>query len=282
MLFVALATLSPSACAPAQSAQLPAELSAKQWRDDLRAFARELPKKHANAFHAMSRARFDSSVAALDTRLDSANADAAVVGFASLAASIGDGHTRVRLPGNWTRTPLVLGWFGCLTRSAGPCELRVTAAAPGYERALGSRVEAVDGTSAADMHRRLAATITKGETEGWTWALSALYAQFPNVLRGLGVARSADALTFTLADSAGAPFELRATSVPRASVLAGWPAAASPAPLSRARGEPLWFQLLPDSQTVYLSFDSTRTRPRSDRSRKISSRSSMPGARRGW
>lgn len=232
-------------------------MSAKQWRDDLRALAKDLPKKHANAFHAISRASFDSAVAVLDALLDTSNADAAVVRMAALVASIGDGHTNVRMPANWMRIPLALGWFGCVEGSAGPCELRVIAAAPGHERALGSRVIAIEGTPVADLHRTLMSTVAKGETDGATWSLSAQYAQFPNVLRGLGITRDAVATTLTLADSGGAPFDLRVESVPRSGAVASWRSAALAPPISRARpGEPLWFTLLPDSQTVYLAFDS--------------------------
>ncbi|MGH2898402.1 MAG: hypothetical protein ACRDMZ_06980, partial [Solirubrobacteraceae bacterium] len=141
-------------------------MTAEQWREDLRTLARELPKKHANAFHSITKARFDSAVAALDARLaeGNVNTDAAVAGLASIAASIGDGHTRVLLPPSWGRIPLTLEWFGCAQGSAGPCELRVTSAAPGHERALGARVVAIDSMPVADVHRALASSMAQGET----------------------------------------------------------------------------------------------------------------------
>lgn len=251
-----IATLTFSACSIAESAQRPTNLSTEQWREDLRTLARELPKRHANAFHSIPKARFDSAVSALDARLDGANTNAAVVGLASLAASIGDGHTRVRLPASWVRMPLTLEWFGCIQGSTGPCALHVTSAASGYERILGARVVAIDSTPSDAVHRALASTIANGETDGWTWELSARHIVLPSVLHGLGVTRGTDAVTLTLADSVGVITEVRVTSVSRSVSTTNWRSAASRTPVARSRpGEELWFTLLPDSQTVYVGFE---------------------------
>jgi hypothetical protein len=40
-------------------------LTKEQWREDLRYFARELPRRHKNLFHATSREQFERSVAEL-------------------------------------------------------------------------------------------------------------------------------------------------------------------------------------------------------------------------
>ncbi|HXJ42321.1 MAG TPA: hypothetical protein VNH18_23780, partial [Bryobacteraceae bacterium] len=41
------------------------QLSAQQWREDLQFLARELPKRHANAFHFTRREDFEKAVANL-------------------------------------------------------------------------------------------------------------------------------------------------------------------------------------------------------------------------
>src|SRR5262249_50714673 len=51
------------------------ELSADLWHEDLQFFAHELPKRHANAFHHVSKEQFEAEVAALDRRLGSLNGD---------------------------------------------------------------------------------------------------------------------------------------------------------------------------------------------------------------
>src|SRR5262245_27129810 len=46
-------------------------LSAADWQADLRYFATEIPKRHKNAFHHVSRAEFDRDVAALESAIPS-------------------------------------------------------------------------------------------------------------------------------------------------------------------------------------------------------------------
>lgn len=50
-------------------------LSADDWRADLAQLAVDLPRRHANAFHRVSRARFASMVAQLDARIPELDAD---------------------------------------------------------------------------------------------------------------------------------------------------------------------------------------------------------------
>src|SRR5579862_2040797 len=51
------------------------DLTPAQWREDVRALGLELPKHHANAFFSLSRTDFESEIAALGKRADSANGD---------------------------------------------------------------------------------------------------------------------------------------------------------------------------------------------------------------
>ena len=102
------------------------KLTAAQSRDDLQFFARELPKRHANAFHYISRERFKAEVAQLDSRLDRLDADEIYAGLDRIACLIGDGHTYVQFPDDTADLPLTIGRFGT--------EFRVTRVAPGLER----------------------------------------------------------------------------------------------------------------------------------------------------
>jgi hypothetical protein len=44
-------------------------LSPDQWRQDLRFFARELPKRHISAYHYTPQSRFETAVSDLDKKL---------------------------------------------------------------------------------------------------------------------------------------------------------------------------------------------------------------------
>src|SRR5579884_1561878 len=72
-------------------------LTKQQWHEDLAFLARELPKRHANAFHFISRESFAAAVAELDAKLDRLNPDEIYVGMDHVANLIGDGHTYVRV-----------------------------------------------------------------------------------------------------------------------------------------------------------------------------------------
>src|SRR5918995_6835482 len=70
-----------------------AELTKAQWRDDLRYFARELPKRHKNLYHATSREQFERAVAELDAAIPSLQDHQIFLKLKQIAASVGDGHT---------------------------------------------------------------------------------------------------------------------------------------------------------------------------------------------
>ena len=241
---------------PAQALNA-SKLKPEDWRADLQTLATELRKRHVKPFHTVTETQFDGAVAALDAVIPTATPDRIVTGFASIAALVGDGHTRLRLPTNWPRYAIVPEWFGCENRSLGPCELRVTRAAPGNEQMLGGRVVAIDGRPVADVHARLLTMIPKGESDGAIWATSTSLIQYPNVLHGLGIVKDTMRTVFTLEGPNGERMDMDVTSAPKKSNVQKWRGVAESEPVSWQRGnEALWWTLLPDSQTVYVSFNS--------------------------
>ena len=95
------------------------KLTPKQWREDLQFFAREMPKRHLNAFHHISKEQFDAAVAELDGRLEKLDGDETYVGMARIANSIGDAHTSIRFPRDVAQFPLRLGRIGQAYRVVG-------------------------------------------------------------------------------------------------------------------------------------------------------------------
>ena len=69
--------------------------SVRQWREDLAYLSRELPRRHQNLFHTISRQQFDSALAALDRKLPGLARHQVIVELARLVALVGDGHTNV-------------------------------------------------------------------------------------------------------------------------------------------------------------------------------------------
>src|SRR5262245_61968874 len=126
VLVVGLVTLSAAAGEKEVKLAIPAE----QWREDLRYFAKELPRRHKNDFNAVSKEDFEKAVSDLDAAIPTLQPHQVVVRLQQIAALVGVGHTGVHTPASFKPYPLALWWFGS--------ELRVTAAAKEYPRALGA------------------------------------------------------------------------------------------------------------------------------------------------
>lgn len=238
-------------------APLDAALTAAQWREDLHTVARELPRRHANAFHTVSRASFDSTVSALDSAIPHLGPDSAVVGLRRVITMIGDGHTNLSLPGNWLRLPVRFAWFGDPVNAPADLDLRITAAAAPLEHALGARVVRIGDRTTSGAYAALTSIIAAGESEGSRREASTAYMRVPRLLRGLGVTPTADSVTLVLVDSTGRTSTVAVRPVTRDTRI-DWHYAASRQPLYLARpDDPFWFTTLADakgdSATVYLA-----------------------------
>src|SRR4029450_8624103 len=72
-----------------------AEMAA--WQEDLRYLAIELPKRHANLYHTITRAQFEQAVIALGERIPMLARHQIIVELARIVALIGDGHSSIDL-----------------------------------------------------------------------------------------------------------------------------------------------------------------------------------------
>jgi hypothetical protein len=235
-----------------KEAQEPA-ITKEQWREDLRYFAGELPKRHKNLYHATSREQFERAVAELDAAIPSLQAHQVIVRMHQIAAMVGDGHTGVHLPPYFKRYPIRLFWFGR--------ELRVIAAAKEYQDALGARVVKIGALGVDEAQARILSCFPSAENENdwYVMSTSPAFIVVPEVLHALGVAPALGLAPFTFEDERGKQFTLEISPVEFQSV-GGPPTqrllpAAKEQPLYRQKpGERFWFTYMPDSQTVYVSF----------------------------
>jgi hypothetical protein len=87
--------------APARVAAVaaPRYLTDSQWREDLRYLAGQIRKVHPHPFHHVPEAQFDAAVAALDSEIPTLSDHEIEVRLAQLVALLGEGHSRVSLPG---------------------------------------------------------------------------------------------------------------------------------------------------------------------------------------
>ena len=233
-----------SSCA---SQNTTSEITPDAWRDDLRYLAHELPARHVNAFHTISRESFAGEVSRLDAAIPRLNGDEVIAGFMRIVALTGDGHTHLDLPPGSLRYPVELQWFDD--------ELRVIAAQAPYHAAAGTRILAIGSTPIRDVMERAMQLVPRGENDGRTRFTATKQLTSPEVLHGLGV----------IADRKSAPFALELATGERATMtlsparlgdFSTWRMAAGKKPplYLRRLTELWWAEFLPDAQTVYFSF----------------------------
>ena len=222
--------------------------STARWREDLRYLARELPRRHANAFHSVTRERFERAVAELDAAIPMLPDYQIIVRMLQLTALIGDGHTYVHLPPTFKRYPIGMYWFGN--------ELRVISATADYRRALGARVLRIGEVDIATAQERLLSVISHAENQWFVLRNSPAYMARPEVLRTLGIVSDTAEATFAFEHDAGERFTLDLIPVGPEATLTGLEQQGA-TPLYRQRPtEQFWFAYLPEAQTVYVSFRS--------------------------
>jgi hypothetical protein len=217
------------------------------WRADLRYLAAELPRRHVNAFHTITRERFTDEVAKLNATIPRLTNDESIVGLMRIVALVGDGHTHLDPPPIFSRYPIELHWFGD--------ELRVVAAGAPYYAALGARVSAIGDVPLADLIERTMNLVPRGETEGRTRETAALQLTSPEVLHGLGVIADRERAPFVLENSADERM-IVTLSPARIGDFSSWRMAGGDTPplYLRRLNESWWTEFLAESQTVYFSF----------------------------
>lgn len=237
------------------AAPRPPTLSKEQWGEDLRYFAEQLPKRHKNLYHAVSREQFERAVAELDAAIPTLQDHEIIVRLQQIAALVGDGHTAVHLPTYFKRYPISLFWFGD--------SLRVIAASKDYEKALGARVVKIGALGLDEVQTRVNRCFPSAENENAWYVLATgpAFMAIPEILHALGIVPDRGKALFTLEDESGTQFTLEIAPV-EVGLVNGVPTmhlnpAAKGEPLFRQKpGEKLWFTYLADSKTVYANFRS--------------------------
>jgi hypothetical protein len=241
------ALLALGACSTPAPPPARLNLTLKEWREDLRAFARQLPRRHAAPYHAISKARFDAEVAALDARLDHLSADQVMVGIQHIARLVGDGHTGLRGPPNRLVLPLSIARFDG--------EDRVVKVGAGYDQALGARVVAIGGVPIAQARERLLTLTPYDETQALRDDQTDSLMSESQMLHGLEIIPDGSHAVFTLAPDEGPAFDVDVAAVPAPTpALHGL---AHALPLSQTHpGSGFWCAWLEAQRTAYCDFRS--------------------------
>ena len=223
-------------------------MTAPSWLEDIDFFVRELPKRHLDAFHTISRERFEAAVA--DTRekakTGQAGDDEIIVGLMHAASLVGDAPTRVQLPAGVHRLPIVIALFDK--------EYRVTRATPEAQVLLGGRIVKVHDTEIADVERKLRRIIPQDESEAYVRGELPLRMPIAQLLHGLQIIPDTKKARVTVALPAGER-TLELWTIPAGINPKDWPSVTAQTPLfGQNAGEALSFTYLEPSKSVYVNF----------------------------
>ena len=231
----------------------------QRWREDLAFLRTEMPAGHANLFHAMTRAQFDSSFQAIDSRLPRLARHQVIVELQRLAAMVGDGHSNVS---PWRDTsavfhelPIRLYWFddGLTVRSATQAQAAL----------LGARVVSIGGVPVAEALARVRPLISRDNEMGvraWTPILLSM----PEVLHALGLSQDPKGASFGL-ETAGGQRDVSLSAAGPFPMLTGdtdltwmrrpgWVDARDRAPEPLWLSDPqnkYWYRYLPETRSLY-------------------------------
>jgi hypothetical protein len=209
--------------------------------------AAELPRRHKNAFHAVTRAQFRRAVAALDKAIPALQDHEVILGLRRILALVGDGHTNI------------YGWessfhgypFRFYRFDDG---YYVTRATPEYARLLGARLVKIGGTEIGQAYDKVITLLPRGEGEMYLWHYAPIYLSFAEVQHALGMQPGTAKGSFVFEDGGGQRFTVEMDST-QGGASVKWLDAAAKTPLYRQRpGETFWYEYLKDSKTVYFKF----------------------------
>ncbi|MDX6693595.1 MAG: hypothetical protein QOF02_1198 [Blastocatellia bacterium] len=232
---------------PAPDMRVRLALTKQAWREDLRYLAREIPQRHKNAFHLITREQFERAVNELDAQIPKLSDDEIALHLSRIAAMVGDGHTRVNWHWAYAHVPLNLYWFGQ--------ELRVTGATAPYARALGARVVRIGGATVDEAFKRALPYVHQGENRWYVMSESAFFMSYPALLHAVGLAPDSSHAEYTLEDARGRRFTLNLQTPTANETQQTWLDVSRQLPLYLLqRDTPLWHTYLPESQTVYFNF----------------------------
>jgi len=241
-------------------------LTTAQWRDDLKFLAERIPKAHRNAFHNISPDAFAAAVSNIDRNIPSMSDHEVVVAFARLVAMLGDGHSRLLLPGladpMSDRPSPVSPEDARLAFHLLPVKLYaftdglfVVAATPEFKGLLGAQVLQIGSHTVREALEAVYPVVNRDNTMGLK-LLAPYFVTVREVLDAQHVVQGENRIPFTFLTR---DEKTTTVALPPLTSLGGvnWVEATdslgAPRPLRlRESGNNCWFEYLADSKTVFV------------------------------
>ena len=240
------------------------------WREDLRYFASELPRRHANFYNSISPDEFAQAVDALNATIPFKSDGEIQSGFLRLAAMAKDAHTSVAFSTNNSipflrRFPIRVRWFKDGLYLITVSYLSETSGRGGrynYQRLLGGRLVKVGEMPIEQVIQRLSQNISY-ENEYWLHAQLPNFVITPEILKDARVIEEMERIPLTFEFANGSQFTITppivfwSESVPwREAVIR------KELPLYRQNTSTnYWYKFLDDSRTLWMQYNRCRDIP---------------------
>ena len=240
-------------------------VEAQKWSADVRFLVEQLPRRHKNLFHSMTKEQFEISVGQLFEGIPALSRHQIIVELARIGAMIGDGHSGIRPLRdpklNFRCYPIKLYYFrdGIFIQSA-PESLRSI---------VGGKVTKIDETSVDDVYKGVAALVPR-DNDMTLRNLAPFLLSQPEALNSLGFVRDMESTTFTI-EKNGKSQTIALRPMPYGSTVgftrnSGWVDARDEAkdatPLWLKYPDNLfWFEYLNDTKTLYIQLNAVANKP---------------------
>jgi hypothetical protein len=234
------------------------------WREDLRYFAAEMPRRHVNFFHDVTPAAFAQAVSELEATIPFKSDGEIQAGFFRLTAMAKETHTYI----NWSvngavpyfrRLPIWMQWFKeglYLTNVSYLTETSGRSGKLNYRRVVGARLVKV-GETDIEQVIQLVRQMIPHENEYWLRTQLPYYVITPEILKEAGVVADMERVRLTFAHADG---QLLTISPPLVSWNAAIPWMANinrkELPLYRqSTNVNYWYKGLDDGRTLWMQYN---------------------------
>ena len=241
---------------------------AEKWREDLRYLAEEMPKRHRNLYHSMTREQFEGAVKSLHERIPTLTRNQIIVELTRVVAMVRDGHTSVA---GLMSDPKIGFRYYPLSLYFFKDGLYVITADREHAAAVGARVLKIGNASAEQAYNAVKGLVFHDANNEFGIKANAPFALVtPEVLHAVGIVADMEKAQFVL-EKNGKQMTVEVKPALRSAGQAhgstwdyikpqGWvdarDAAAAPVPLWLKNVRDLfWFEYLTDSKTVYVQFN---------------------------
>jgi hypothetical protein len=236
----------------------PDQATVDKWRADLRHLAEELPRRHRNLFHTMTREQFERAVKRLNERIPQLAPHEIMVEMARIVASVGDGHTRLGILDSkfgFRQYPIRL----YLYRDG----LFVQAATADYAQVVGARVIKIGGATAEQAFKTVSEITQRDNDSGLRHSVPQRLV-VPEVLHALRLIDDMEKTTLVV-EKQGRQFSVELKPLdPKANVkwVDARDGAQAPPPLwLKDPQNRFWFEYLADSRAVYVQYNQVQDKP---------------------